>query len=463
MKNFFKVTTLGFLMVVLTAVSFSTAMAQKTPEELQADKTALYNKFLETYKVDTVAGQQSAIDVAKEYIATYNTELDKQLVDYFKGAIPELEKRIVELKKKAADEGDAKAREARFNNFNSSIVNGIAKAKTPENLDKFFAAGDEIIQNDKDSLDVAIVLAAVGSQIPKETSNAKYKALTEKYAKRSVSELEANKTGFLKNKTGELQYGALDWAYGSKDNTLAVMNIILGDVQAKNDNVDAAVPYYYKALQTENGKKRWDIYNIIALWYRGKAIKIGKERLALDFDVEENIALGKQKLAMEKGYADRAIDAFARAYKLASADKDVTAERKQAIYKDLKELVGFRYDQPTEVDRKTDKSINDYVAAVTRNPLPNPTTEVAPITVKEEAPTDSPDNKKMDDSMNSDPKKDSTMKKDDSMKKDSTMKKDDSMMKKETAPVKKDAKSTVKENGTTRNRKVNNTTPPKKN
>ncbi len=452
---------LGLMMVVLTAVSVSTVMAQKTPEEIQVEKTALYNKFLATYKVDTIAGQQSAIDIAKEYIATYKEPVDKQLVDYFKGAIPDLETRIVELKKKNSDVANAKAREARFNNFNSSITDGISKAKTPENLDKFFAAGEEVVQNEKDFLDVAIVLAAVGSQIPKENNNAKYKALTEKYAKRTISELDANRTGFLKDKKGDLQYGALDWAYGSKDNTLAVMNIILGDLQAKNDNLDASIPYYYKALQTENGKKRWDIYNIIALWYRGKAIQIGKERLALDFDVEENVAIGKQKLAMEKGYADRAIDAFARAYKLASADKDVTAERKQSIYKDLKELVGFRYDQPADVERKTDKSINDYVAAVTKNPLPNPAAEVAPITVKEDPPTDSPDNKKMDDSMKKD---DSMMKKDNSMmKKDSTMKKDDSMMKKETAPMKKDGKSSVKENGTTRNRTVNKTTPPKKN
>jgi outer membrane biosynthesis protein TonB len=81
---------------------------------------------------------------------------------------------------------------------------------------------------------------------------------------------------------------------------------------------------------------------------------------------------------MQKGYAERAINAYARAYKIAKGDpkkKDLV----EPLATTLKQLYAFRY------TGKTLDNVDTYVATVTSNTLVDPTTTVTPV--KEEVPT----------------------------------------------------------------------------
>lgn len=380
MNRFFKVSVLGLLMVVLTAVSFSTAMAQ---DDLQAEKTALYNKFLKHYDKLTIEDKEAAIAAAKEYNTKYNKPEDKQLNDYFSSAIPDLEKWVKEEKERVAKKEQADARNKRLARLNTAY-NGInSSPNDAAKWDEYFAAGDDVLKYEPDFVDVTLVLASGGSEIPKELqSDSKYKNLTLKYATKAISQLESGV------KSNGDKYGEFRWVYGSKDKALTWMNIITGSIKGQSD-LSAAIPYYYKAIGYNEGSKNWDLYRLIGQWYRNKAVEIGKEREKLDLKVEENIPQIKEYLAMERGYVQRAIDAYARSYNLAKSDSKADAKQKTALYNTLKDLFAFRYSEPKDADKKTDMSINSYISSVASTKMPNPESEVQPIRLEEDKPADS--------------------------------------------------------------------------
>jgi hypothetical protein len=113
-------------------------------------------------------------------------------------------------------------------------------------------------------------------------------------------------------------------------------------------------------------------------WYLDQAIRMDADRQAKitaagDKDTDETLAM----LGVQKGYADRAIDAYARAYSLAKADPK-NQPYANGLYAKLKELYAFRYNGKTD-------GIDTFVASVMSKPLPDPTTEVTPV--KEAATT----------------------------------------------------------------------------
>lgn len=401
MKTFFKVTVLGLLMVVLTAVSVSPIMAQ---DDDQAEKTALYNKFIKHYDKETIDDKQAAIDAAKAYIAKFNTPEDKQYTDYFKEAIPPLEEWITNKKKKNKEDAERAARIARLKRLNTAYEAAKAKPNDAKNWDEYFAAGEDVLKFEPEFVDVSIVLASGGSEMPKELlTESKYKALTLMYANKVINQIESGV------KSDGNKYGEFRWVYGSKDKALTWMNTIIGFIKAQ-DNKDAAMPYYYKATQYETGSKNWTVYRIIGQWYFDKLIKLGEEREKLDKTNEENFEPIKQMVAVEKGYAERAIDAYARAYDLARTDSKVDAKSKTALFESLQKLFAFRYSDPTEAEMKTDISINNYVASVSKKPMPNPETKVTPVKLKEDTPSNTPADAKKDETKTSDAKPAATKK-----------------------------------------------------
>ena len=77
--------------------------------------------------------------------------------------------------------------------------------------------------------------------------------------------------------------------------------------------------------------------------------------------------------ALVKGYAERAADAYARAYKVAPANN---AQYRQGLLEKLQGLYKIRFD-------KTD-GVLDWATAVMSKPMPDPTSAVSPV--KEETP-----------------------------------------------------------------------------
>jgi hypothetical protein len=171
------------------------------------------------------------------------------------------------------------------------------------------------------------------------------------------------------------EYGAINYVYKDKDNALGWMNYNIGYIMYyRQNNKKEALPFLYKATQQKSATKNFpDIYRAIGAWYLDEAIKIDKDRKAKivaagDKDTDETLAM----LANQKGYADRAIDAYARAYKIAKDDKNSKKEYTDNLYSRLKELYVFRYDGKTE-------GIDQFVATVQSKPLADPSAAITPV------------------------------------------------------------------------------------
>ena len=379
MKTIFRFLALGILMTVFSAVTVTSSFAQGGADE----KAALYKTYMDNYDKPEIAKIEIAIKAAKEYVEKFGANAaDKEQVDYFKTAVPELEKSIAAIKGKEEADQKAKATQALFTRFDTAIKGTGGKANPSET----YASGKEIVAGDPNFLDVILVLGSVGfDQAVLPTPVDTYNEDTIQYAKMAIQKLEAN----TPSKTGN--YGVLQYSYKNKDypdgkaNALGWMNYNIGYITYYRQGKDnpakkkEALPYFYKATQyTSFNQKNPFLYQTIGAWYLDEAIKIDKDRkvkitAAGDKDTDETLAM----LAMQKGYADRAIDAYARAYKFAKDDKNSKKEYTDNLNARLKELYVFRYDGKTE-------GIDAYVATVQSKPLPDPTTAITPV--KDETP-----------------------------------------------------------------------------
>ncbi|MBA4124683.1 MAG: hypothetical protein H0X72_19750 [Acidobacteria bacterium] len=360
MKTIFRFLALGILMTVFSAATVTSSFAQG---DEAAAKKALYDTYIANYDKKEIDKRKIAIDAAKQYVEKYGANAaDKEQVDYFKTAIPDLEKGVVEQQKL---EGEAVAnanQQKLFTRFDAAN-----KAKNPAEI---FASGKEILAQKPDFLDVNIVLASAGfdqaiANPPVDT----YNNDVINYSKAAIQQIEAGKLSVTK------EYGAINYVYKDKDNALGWMNYNIGYVMYyRQNNKKEALPFLYKATQQKSATKNFpDIYRAIGAWYLDEAIKIDKDRKAKivaagDKDTDETLAM----LAMQKGYADRAIDAYARAYKIAKDDKNSKKEYTDNLYSRLKELYVFRYDGKIE-------GIDAFVATVQSKPLPDPTTAITPV------------------------------------------------------------------------------------
>ncbi|HMJ08537.1 MAG TPA: hypothetical protein VK468_06010, partial [Pyrinomonadaceae bacterium] len=157
---------------------------------------------------------------------------------------------------------------------------------------------------------------------------------------------------------------------------------------AKNDK-KTALPYYYEVSQLPGKNKNEPrVYATIGGYYLESAGTLGKEiadlitkQKAAKTD-EEKIQLDteiKAKIGMFNGYAERSLDAFSRAYSVAKSDTPENKTYRDGIYKQLQDIYKSRFDKLDGLDA--------YVSSTVTKPLPNPTSEVTPITDPEPAKT----------------------------------------------------------------------------
>lgn len=365
MKTIFRVLMFGMILSAASAISI---FAQDDVcKDIDAN-VALYKQFTDNFGDKTVEKRQIAITAGKQYIDKYSTCPDYATqVEYMKKTVPGMEDRIRTDIRNAENA-------ALINNFN----NALKASKTAD----IMTYGKQILANDPDFLDVTITLASAGfDQAIANPPVDQYNNDTLNYSRMALQQLEANKA----SKTGV--YGVDQYSYktnefAGKENALGLMNYNIGYIlyyrQGKNDPAKKkeALPYFYKSTQY-NAFSKTDpfVYQTIGAWYLDEAIKLDAKRSEIlkqngNKETDETSAL----YASSKGYVDRAIDGYARAYKLAAKDP----KRKDALYAKLKELFAFRYDGKTE-------GIDPFVASVMNNPLPDPMTEPTPV--KEAIPT----------------------------------------------------------------------------
>ncbi len=385
MKTIFKKLGAGVLMAGCIAVAGINAFAQDAPaadvcKEIEAQQ-ALYKTFTENIPKNATLDQtKTAIKAGDDYVQKYGAcPESKQIVDYLNKYLPGMKDTVAKITK----QNDTDALLGRFN----TAVTGTNKVADPVAT---YAAGKEIVAlNDKFQTDVLIVLGSAGlDQATAATPVDTYNDQTISYAKQAIQKLEANSPSATGN------YGVLQYSYKTKDfpdgkaNALGALNYNIGYITYYRQGKDnpakkkEALPYLYKATQYNSfAQKNPFVYQTIGAWYLDEAIRIDKERQEKlkangNKDTEETLAM----VGMQKGYADRAIDAYARAYKIAKDNKDSKPDYVNALYSKLKDLYAFRFDNNTS-------GIDQFVATVQTKPLPDPTTAITPVAV-EPTPTE---------------------------------------------------------------------------
>ncbi len=365
MKKVLRVLVLG----LMTTLAFTAVFAQERTREI------VYNEYMDNYESSTVEGKQKAIAAAKEYISKFNTPDDKDQVEYFKTAIPALEEAV-----KIA--GQEKLKTDEQTRWNQMLVKFDTAFKS-KNWDNTIAAGKEALAFqpqyvdkkgvDNIKFDLAIVLTAVGYDLA-EAKNNKYNAETIEWAKNVVRQIESGQTSDKFGNYGTHQFKTEDYPDG-RNNTLGWMNYTIGYIMFNGQNdAKAALPYLYKATQTKSATQNFPmIYGSIGGHYYVEVARLDAERLKIQAannnqDNEESLTT----YALEKGYAERGADAYARAYKLVKDDPKVAKDYKALVYERLQQLYKFRNNDKTD-------GLDSYVASIMNKPFPNPTTAVEPI------------------------------------------------------------------------------------
>lgn len=382
MKSFMRVLTVGLFALLVTVAVASPAFAQECDQDT---KTALYQTYLDNYNSNDTAALQKAVDAAKEYVKICaNSEPDAEIIAYLKDAYPKIEQRIIDIKKAQELQDKINAENKRLAAFDTAY-----KSK---NWSQAFSAGEEVLSNpevkQKTHLDMRILLASRGSVLAESNPPVNdFNEQTLKYAQEAISRISAGET------SGTGNWGAYDFSWKTKENALGQLNYAIGYIKYHaQGKKDEAIPFYYKATQYDSDTKKYaPIYITLGEWYQEKARQLGIKREELDLteaageQQEANIEKAYDYLAMEKAYVERAMDAYARAYGIAKTDKGATEEFKTGLFDQLKALFEFRYTDSIDAPKKSEASINSYVASVPSKSLPNPANEPAPVQVRPDA------------------------------------------------------------------------------
>ncbi len=300
---------------------------QSTFEECQA----IYKVVLDNRTSTEISKLQMALSSANDYLKKCSELTDQEAVKtYVTNQVPKIQERIKSAEIKAVED-----------RFNAAL-----KAK---NYDDMLSTSKELIKMDRPySLDLMLDIASIGfdNASAKPPVN-KYNDDALSYAKQAIQKMGEGKTsGNADNYGFYIQYKTAKCADG-KINATGWMNYTIGYityVSMKQKN--AALPYLYKATQAGCESKEYsEVYRLIGAWYleeflRLDATRMEKIKMAGDKDTEETLAL----LALERGYSERAMDAYARAYKTASESKTASQSYKDALLTKLKEIYGVRYD-----------------------------------------------------------------------------------------------------------------------
>ncbi len=382
MNKVFRFLGLGALAVTFTAVGATGTFAQDVcaDSEIPA-KTAKYEEFTKNYAGATSGERKVALNAAKSYVEKYGScPTDKDQIAYFNTYIPDAEKQLAIMVKDEAEEVLRKQKQPFYDRFNTGL-----KSK---NWDEVYASGKELLKLETDPtnlLDLTIVMGQIGLDEMTEKKNNKYNADTVQYAQLAIQKIESG--------TASTNYGVAvpgsNYAFktkkfpDSKANALGWLNYTIGYIKFNGDkNEKDALPYLYKATQYNSGVKDLpNIYQGIGSYFFGELEKLEAKRVAAlkaNNGVENEEA--KATYALQKGYAERAFDAYAKSYNLVPSDPK-QKPYKDGLYETLKNIYLFRNNGKKD-------GLDAAISSVKSKPLVNPTTEVTPII--ETAPTPAP-------------------------------------------------------------------------
>lgn len=354
-------------MAAIFAVGAVAGFAQDPCTDSEGQNAANDN-IQKLYKDRTIVGRKAYVSAGKAFLDKYGAcESAAALSVYLKERLPKEEDTFRKME-------DADAKDKLYKRFDASV-----KAS---NWDETYASGKEILAKEPDQLDLMISLGSIGYDVLYAGNlNFKYNDDNIRYAKQAIAALEAGKPA----KT----YGLFGWSFKTKERALAELNLTIGYImQVAQKNKKDAAPYLFKATQGASETTKNPIpYELIGGYYFDELNKLTTEiKIAADSQkdtdtpevAKQKVDDIKAKVALANGTAERAADAFTRAYNLGQAP---------AYKKKMKDNVEGAY----KLRFGKVEGLDAWIAGVASKPFPNPITPVTPISDPEPAaPTTTP-------------------------------------------------------------------------
>jgi hypothetical protein len=358
-----------------------------------AGQNAMQDEFDTLYKKGAadLDARQKAIDSGKAFLDKYgNCDPTKERSDWLKSKIPVFEKQVKEGREK-------KVRADVVDPFNAALIatnttDATAKAKAYSDA---YSTGQQVMTKfPEDYRTVEIVLATIGGDEALLRNNYKYADDTLRYAKMALADLQANRSFAIAGQ-GQPQYGlsfgdpktnkvVYNFSFKDQNNAAGWMNLYIGYILStnKNDKV-GALPYLYQATKLIPsdapvafalvGDYYFDqlkpqITEINTLIASQKDITDPDKLKALVQEI-------KDKIAMSNGTAERAMDAYARAYTISTKP-----EYKTNMKNVISQVFKVRFPTPP-------MTVDQWIASAVTKPFADPTTPVTPISDPEPAKT----------------------------------------------------------------------------
>ncbi len=349
MKNFHRLMIPCAILAICITFAVNAISAQATVAECEP----IYRKFLESQKGPELDKLKTAVTAGNDYLAKCSG-LEGQ--DAIKVYVTKQVPKVAEVIK------------------TTELINQFNTAVPAKNWDEAFSSGKELIaSNHPATLDVMITLASIGliattaePQVDKFNSG----AIT--YGKAALQKLNDGATSET--------YGLFQFGYKTKNcpdgklNAVSWMNYVIGRITySRLSQQKAGVPYLFAAHKTGcELKDDPEVYRLIGAWYVDDAIKLVNSR------AEKIKAAGDQETdeikadsAAIKGYLDRGIDAYARAY-LSAKNKNFAQVYRDSVQKRVEGLFDNRYNGDHS-------GMDKFIAEVMNTPFPDPATPIRPV------------------------------------------------------------------------------------
>jgi hypothetical protein len=354
----------SLVVVCLTALgclsSFATA---QDPCEDADGISALDTKIRENYgKDETVA---VAVQSAKQYLQKYGAcEPTRAFAEWLGQRLPAWEERAWRW-----------PRSVKF-------LEGIKNKK----YDDVYAAGAELVQRYPENVQYLLPLGLIGLRESYE-NNFKYNDNSIKYAKLALTELKSGSAEPRKkdgkpvlDTNGKEVFGIYPFERNAED-AVSELNYSLAYIlyHVRKDRKAGLLYYYETSLIPGPFRSEPRLYATIGQYYRQESMPIGeaikgliKELEAAKTD-EEKAKLDAQikgKIALHNGYLERALGGFSLALKFAKArgpSEKALQDEMLAVLKLIHQL------------REPAVPLDDWIAAASQTPLPDPASEVKPV------------------------------------------------------------------------------------
>lgn len=359
MKTIFRSTGFALLIAAILTLGAVAGFAQDCDE---AAMTAQADKVRELFTKKDIPGRKAAIEAGKVYLEKFGScPAGAEMATYLKDSLPKREKTLAQAEK-----------DARLVEIGSRFDAGL-KSK---NWDAVYAAGKQLLDEDPEKYRPALlVLGTIGyDETAKSPRVTKWNDDTLKYAKLAIADLEAGKPFAF--------YGVQPFEYkAGKDEAIGWMNLIIGYIMSWDKNQrKEALPYLDKAIKSSStAKNDWNLYETIGQYYFDEAAKMEGElktmRAAIkDTDapevVKQKVDALNEKIGISNGTLERAMDAYARTYKMAPTTPAGKAYRDGILGK-INDLYDARFNKKD--------GVNAWIEAAVVKPIPSPLTAVTPV------------------------------------------------------------------------------------